>query len=73
MLFATLFSLVSVGVSAQADCFSNPRAPECATFKLDEPRIVENMNDLCTSMPYMVGCTLRNGTLNDSFDESLLR
>jgi hypothetical protein len=60
-MLATLL-LLAIGVSAQSDCFVNPRAPECAEFKLNDARITENMDDLCASMPYMVGCTLRNGT-----------
>ena len=45
---------------APDNCFEMPTMPACANYKYPMMRAIEDLNMLCTSMPDMPGCSLRD-------------
>ncbi|KAK3808635.1 MAG: Ctr copper transporter family-domain-containing protein [Benniella sp.] len=43
---------------AQVDCLTAPSDPSCVSFELPEATIKADLDNLCTQMPYMPGCSL---------------
>ncbi|KAJ3070386.1 hypothetical protein HK102_006680, partial [Quaeritorhiza haematococci] len=45
--------------SPQLTCFQSPQPPSCADFTYPLSNITSDLNDLCTQMPFMPGCSLK--------------
>eukprot|EP00983_Pelagomonas_calceolata_P025352 795180-Pelagomonas_calceolata.AAC.7 len=41
-------------------CPDTPTAPECATYKYPAERVQQDLDALCSAMPDMPGCSVRN-------------
>ncbi|RKO91583.1 Ctr copper transporter family-domain-containing protein [Blyttiomyces helicus] len=55
---AAVAALLLSPVTAQSLCPTNPSDPACSTYTLPDTNASASLTNLCSQMPYMVGCSL---------------
>lgn len=67
----TLASNLKVYTTADlTGCYVDPTSPDCILFKQSNEDSLNDINVLCTAMPYMIGCSLHQACEDDSNNTS---
>jgi copper transporter 1 len=55
-----LYVIGSDRKNGSSSCIDDPTPDTCANYTLDSKTITHSINDLCTQMPFMPGCSIRS-------------